>query len=196
MASVKSRKVPKDWEKYYSEMILSSDDFCARHLNQNYADLAGFAIAALCRKRPSPLQSGAQKSWVCAVLYALGQVNFLSDKSTQPSMTLAELCGHFGISSSTGGNKAKIVRTALGMDRFDHVWMLAGLLDSMPMAWLIEFDGFVLDARKLPRDLQQVLFQKGLIPYVHAAADGPADPESGVPASGQRADRVDLKPDD
>jgi hypothetical protein len=63
-----------------------SDKLClvAEHLNDEYAGLARSAIAALCRKRPSPLASGNLQTWGCAVLYALGQVNFLSDKSTTP----------------------------------------------------------------------------------------------------------------
>ena len=44
------------------------------------------ALAALCRKRPSPLVSGKPETWACAVLYALGQVNYLSDKASTPTM--------------------------------------------------------------------------------------------------------------
>jgi hypothetical protein len=50
-----------------------------------------------------------------AVLYALGQVNFLSDKSSRPHMAMADPCARFGIAPSTGGNKARIVRDALGI---------------------------------------------------------------------------------
>jgi hypothetical protein len=84
-----------------------TDRFCAEHLDREYADMARCAIAALCRKRPSPLTSGHPQTWACAVLYALGQINFLHDKSTTPYMAMADLCGHFGIAPSTGGNKAK-----------------------------------------------------------------------------------------
>ena len=45
--------------------------------------------AALCRKRPSPLASGQPRTWACAILYELGRVNFLSDRASQPYMTLA-----------------------------------------------------------------------------------------------------------
>ena len=47
--------------------------------------------------------------------YALGQVNFLSDKSSTPHMSMQELCAGFGVSPSTGNSKAKAVRTALGI---------------------------------------------------------------------------------
>ena len=40
--------------------------------------------AALTRKRPSPLESRRARSWAAGIVYALGQVNFLSDDSREP----------------------------------------------------------------------------------------------------------------
>jgi hypothetical protein len=111
--TTKSTKVPKGWEGIFAATAALTDRFCDEHLDREYADMARCAIAALCRKRPSPLTSGHQQTWACAVLYALGQINFLHDKSTTPYMAMADLCGHFGIASSTGGTKAKLVRKAL-----------------------------------------------------------------------------------
>ncbi len=163
----KSEKVPKGWEGFFAALTALTDRFCQEHLDEEYADLARQAIAALCRKRPSPLTSGHPQTWACAVLYALGQVNFLSDKATQPYMAMADLCGHFGIAASTGGNKAKLVRNALAMRQFDHRWTLPSRLANSPLAWLIEVDGLVVDARQLPVVMQEVAVQKGLIPFVY-----------------------------
>ena len=45
--------------------------------------------AALYRKRPSPLASGQVRcSWACDIVYVLGQVGSLSDKSIQPVMRM------------------------------------------------------------------------------------------------------------
>jgi len=163
----KSTKVPKGTEAFYAALTELTDHFCDEHLNGEYAELARYAIAALCRKRPCPLASGTPRSWACAVLYALGQVNFLSDKATDPTMAMADLCGHFGIASSTGGNKAKLVRKALGMGPFDHNWMLPSRMATQPLVWMIEVNGCVLDARQLPVEIQEVAVQKGLIPFVY-----------------------------
>ena len=54
MAAVKTDKVPKTMEGVYATLTHMTDAFCAAHLNQEYADLSRAAIAALCRKRPSP----------------------------------------------------------------------------------------------------------------------------------------------
>jgi len=72
MTNTRSTKVPKGWEEFYTALAGVTDRFCAEHLNDEYADLARSAIAALCRKRPSPLASGNLQTWGCAVLYALG----------------------------------------------------------------------------------------------------------------------------
>ena len=107
--------VPKTMAAHYQALVGLTDAFCSRHLNEGYAQLARRAAAALCRKRPSPVLSGQPESWACGILYALGQVNFLSDKSSTPHMSMQELCAGFGVSPSTGNSKAKAVRTALGI---------------------------------------------------------------------------------
>jgi len=167
MTMTKSTKVAKGWEGHFAALTGLTDRFCDEHLDREYADMARCAIAALCRKRPSPLTSGHQQTWACAVLYALGQINFLHDKSTTPYMSMADLCGHFGIAPSTGGNKAKLVRKALSMHPFDHNWTLPSRLGSSSLAWLIEVNGLVVDARQLPVAMQAVAVQKGLIPFVY-----------------------------
>ena len=167
MTNTRSTKVPKGWEEFYTALAGVTDRFCAEHLNDEYAGLARSAIAALCRKRPSPLASGNLQTWGCAVLYALGQVNFLSDKSTTPYMAMTELCAHFGIAPSTGGNKAKLVRKALGIRQFDHKWTLPSRLADSSLPWLIAVDGLVVDARHLPVAIQEVAVLKGLIPYLN-----------------------------
>jgi len=36
------------------------------------------------------------------------------------------------------------------------------------MVWNITYNGFIVDARMLSRDVQVVAYEKGLIPYVYA----------------------------
>ncbi len=161
-----STKVPKARQGLYREVTAVSDRFCLEHLNEEYAELARRAVAALCRKRSCPLLSGRPESWACAVVYALGQVNFLSDRASEPCMSMGDLCANFGVSASTGGSKAKTVRNLLGMRQWDHRWMLPSRWESTGPVWLVEVDGLAVDARWLPRQLQQIAFEKGLIPYV------------------------------
>src|SRR3712207_9453829 len=91
------KSVPKSMQAIHDAIVRLTDEFCAKHLNTEYRDLARAMTAALCRKRPSPLASGQPRTWACAIVYTLGQLNFLSDKSSQPHMAMAELCAAFGV---------------------------------------------------------------------------------------------------
>ena len=163
----KSTKVPKGWEESFAALTGLTDRFCDEHLDREYANMARYAIAGLCRKRPSPLISGNPRTWACAVLYAIGQINFLHDKSSSPYMAMADLCGHFGVAPSTGGNKAKLVRETLGIRQFDHNWTLPSRLMTSSSPWLIQLGGLVVDARQLPVEVQEIALQKGLISFIY-----------------------------
>lgn len=124
-------------------------------------------LAALCRKKPSPLITGRPNKWACAILYALGTINFLFDKSHEPFISAVDLAGAFKISKSNGGNKAKQVRDLLNMHRFDHHWCLPSRMDNS-FSWMITLNGFIADARTLSREIQEIAYEKDIIPYIYA----------------------------
>src|SRR4051812_41155228 len=78
-----STSVPKSMQATYEAITALIDAFCREHLNEDYRELARRMTAALCRKRPSPLASGQPRTWACGIVYVLGQINFLTDPSTQ-----------------------------------------------------------------------------------------------------------------
>jgi len=54
----------------------------------------------------------------------------------------------------------------LRINQFDFKWILPGKIDESPIAWMISVNGLVVDARFLPRPLQEEAYRKGLIPYL------------------------------
>ncbi len=172
MVKPRSESVPKALQAQYAAVVELTDTFCHRLLNEEYAALCRSAAAALARKRPSPLVRGRLEIWACALVYALGTVNFLFDRSQQPSLSAEELCGAFGVSKSSGANKAKLVRDLLGMSPFEATWLLPSRIAEDPMVWQIEVNGFIVDARHLPREFQEMAYRKGLIPYIPADRQG------------------------
>ena len=61
--------------------------------------------------------------------------------------------------------KAKKVRDALGLvGRLDPEFCRRELLDDHPLAWLVEVNGMLVDARWLPPELQAEARRRGLIP--------------------------------
>lgn len=181
------RSVPQAMAERYQALVGLTDAFCRQHLNEEYAALARRAAAGLCRKRPSPLLSGRIDAWACGVLYALGQANFLADKSAAPSMAMQDLCAGFGVAPGTGGGKAKVVRAALGIKRWDHRWLLPSRLESTPMVWMVQVDGLAVDVRRMSRAVQVAAHERGLIPYI--PADGPEGDGGARQAILERYDR-------
>lgn len=163
-----SLAVPETMKAHYNEIINLIESYCAAHLDEEYAQLGRLATAALGRKKPSPLTRGGVNTWACGIIYAVGFVNFLFDKSFAPYVTADELASAFGISKSTAGNKSKQIRELLKMHQFDHRWYVPSRLADSSMVWMIMVNGLIMDARTLPRDYQQIAYQKGLIPYVYA----------------------------
>jgi hypothetical protein len=51
------------------------------------------------------------------------------------------------------------------------------MIDKNPMAWLLGVNGFLVDARQLPPELQVQAWRQGLIPY--APAHTQTDPPTG-----------------
>ena len=81
-------------------------------------------------------------------------------------MRATELCAGFGVSQSTGSAKAKVVRDALGMGQMDPQWYRPSKMEDNPLAWMIMVDGFVVDVRRMSRTVQEIAYEKGLIPYI------------------------------
>ncbi len=122
--------------------------------------------AKLCRKKPSPLCSCTETVWACAIIHALGMVNFLYDKSRTTYVSNAELIEWFGVGQSTASGKSKQIREMFKISQLDHELMLPSIIGISPSVWYISVNGFIVDARKLPLEMQEVAFDKGLIPYI------------------------------
>ena len=162
----KPEKIPKQMQPIFDTITSLTDEVCRTSLNEEYAELASQMIAALCRKRPSPLASGRSNAWACGVLFALGFVNFLFDKSSAPHMSATDLCSAFCVSKSTGSAKGKVIRDIFNIMQCDPNWCLPSQLDSNPIAWMIQVNGLMVDARMMPREIQENAYRKGLIPYL------------------------------
>lgn len=144
-----------------------TDAFCQQKLDEEYRRTIREAVAALPRKRPSPLLRGTEKVWAAAAVHATGRVNFLDDPSQKPHCKPRAIYQSFGIAESTGQNKSKEIRDALGMDPFSPRWTLPSRLADN-MVWMLQVDGMVVEIRRAPVELQRLAFAKGLIPFVPA----------------------------
>jgi len=168
MPKKQAASIPGTVEPFYAAIVNLTDAVCGQHLNNEYAELARRLAVTLARKRPSPIVRGKPEIWACAIIYALGSVNFLFDKTQTPHMRADKLCAVFGVSQNSGANKARLIRDMLKMYPFDPRWCLPSKIDDNPFVWMVQVNGMVVDARRMPREIQVIAYKKGLIPYIPA----------------------------
>ena len=167
----KSLSVPEAMQARFAEITALTDALCREKLNDEYAQVCREMTATLARKRPSPLTTGPAKSWACGIVYTVGSVNFLFDKSQTPHLRPDELCAWFGLAKSTGGSRSNKIKQILDIGLMDAQWTLPSRMESNPMAWMVSVNGFIVDARSLARPLQEEAYRKGLIPYLPGEKD-------------------------
>jgi hypothetical protein len=144
------------------------DQFCKEYLNEEYAVLCRKLAEKLGRKRPSPLLHGSPHAWASGIVRAVGGVNFLHDKSQTPYMRSTDIDHYLGTSPSSGAAKLAAIRKMFKMYQLDPNWTLPSRLEDNPMVWMLQVNGFMVDVRHAPREVQEIAFNKGLIPYIPA----------------------------
>jgi hypothetical protein len=161
-----TERVPVVMQGKYDEIVALTDQFCHLHLNEEYLDLCRRMTAKLCRKRPSPVATGKINTWACGIVYSVGRINFLFDKSQLPHMRADSLCQHFGLSAKSGSAKSTTIMELLKSGQADPNWTLPSRMAENPMVWLIQVNGLIIDARYAPQEIQEEAFRLGLIPYL------------------------------
>lgn len=156
----------------HDEIVGIIDAFCREFLDDEYATLCRKLAGILARKRPSPLIRGKPESWASGIVRVIGWINFLNDPSQPHSMTIADIDKRIGVSEATGSAKATAIRKLVKVRPFDPEWTLPSRMDDNPLAWMIQVNGLLVDARRVPREIQEEAFRKGLIPYIPGDRSG------------------------
>jgi len=171
MSSAGQETVPESMREKSDAVMVIIAPICRDRLNGEYAALCRKMVVALSRKRPSPLAGGTARVWACAIIYAVGRINFLFDKSQDPHLSAVELCRFMEVSQASASAKSGLIMDLLSLMPMDPRWCLPSKLDDNPMAWMITVDGIVMDARQASREVQGEAFRLGLIPRLPGSDD-------------------------
>ncbi|KJU87401.1 hypothetical protein MBAV_000409 [Candidatus Magnetobacterium bavaricum] len=120
----KSEKIPKELEALYDRITELIDDYCRKHLNNDYAKLARNAVVALCCSESAPVAKGHINTWACAILYTLCSVNRLFEDEQELHINASDLCNDFEISINTALSKSGVVAEILQINDNDPIWCL------------------------------------------------------------------------
>jgi len=161
-------KVPVDLRPRVSEILAITDEVCVAHLDEEYRELCSVLVGRLARKRPSPLARGDVRIWAAGVIYAVGRVNFLFDRSQQPHLSADQLAQRVGVVKTTMANKAALIVKALNIGIFEPDLTRVAMLEQHPLTWMVMINGFIIDARTLPPEIQDDARRRGVIPDLEA----------------------------
>ena len=153
----------------FEEVTGLTDSFCEAHLNEDYKELCRELADELIMEDEPAIMRGRVDIWAAAIVTVIGYVNFLNDKEQTPHMQNKQIAELFGVSVSSMQNRARQIRVLFDIDRFDPAWALPNLAEKDPRLWMVDINGFRVDARSCSRDQQEEFFSRGLIPWVPAA---------------------------
>jgi hypothetical protein len=131
-------RIPRAMRPRVAAIVAITDELCGACLDREYAELGRELVARLARKRPSPLARGDVRIWAAGALYALGQINFLFDRSQQPHLTADQLAGELAVVKTTMANKATTIRRTLDLGYYEPGLTRQSLYHDPPFAWIVQ----------------------------------------------------------
>lgn len=139
------------------QLLELTGTFSAQKLNDNYYELCEKLIKKMGRKRDVPFKRGNISIWAAAVVYALGSINFLFDKETDPHVTTKEISDFFDTKNSTVSNKAKQIKDMFNLTIFDNEFATDEMQESNPFNNIVMVDGLIVPLSSIPLDLQDMV---------------------------------------
>ena len=147
-------------EEKMHELIKMTTGFCETYLDTDYKQLCENLIKKMSRKRNIPFFSGRLEIWSAAVVYAIGSINFLFDKSFKPYAAAEDICRYFGTTKSTTSQKAKVIRDMFGLRFWDKEFSTAHMKETDPFSDRVMVNGLIVDKKFLPPEIQKMMDDK------------------------------------
>jgi len=125
---------------------------CKAGIDEEYYFLGLLLLEKLARKRPSPILAGNAPAWAAGILFTLGKINFLFDKSSQPFISRDDLAGVCGVKKSSAADKGKLIRNMFNMSYWDSRFSTRRMQERNPLAGLVMTNnGFIVNINSLLR---------------------------------------------
>ena len=109
--------------------------YCKEKLNKDYQKICLKLYNDVISFDPDLLKRGKDEIWAASIVWAIGGINFLNDKYSEPYASLKDVCDYFGCNTSTVGQKASKIKELLDIDWISEEYLIEGspiydLLDS------------------------------------------------------------------
>lgn len=143
-----------------NQLLEMTDSFCDSHLDEDYKRLCVKLIEKMSRKRNVPFLSGRIEIWASAIIYALGSINFLFDRSFEPYVCADDICDYFRSNKSTVSQKAKVIRDMFRMQYYDDNFSTTVMMEKNPFDKLVVVNGLVVPINSLPPEILDLILEE------------------------------------
>ncbi|MBE6062218.1 MAG: hypothetical protein E7207_01330 [Clostridium butyricum] len=109
----------------YEEVIEKINAFSDEYLNEEYKNICMEATKLIFLNNETIVKKGKSYSWAAGIVHAIGSVNGLFDSKAEPYIKALDLYKEFGVSSSTGLNKSKEVKSLLEISEDNNKWIIS-----------------------------------------------------------------------
>ena len=118
-----SQEVPEHLRWAFRQIAQQTAQFCDDYLAAEDADICRRIAKELCQIPESPLISGRDVTWACAIVHALCSVNDLFDVSRSPYVSAGKIAEYFRLSVTTMQGKSKQIRQLLNLSTKALKWL-------------------------------------------------------------------------
>lgn len=95
-------------------------------------------------------------------------MNFLFDRSQEPYLSADQLAHHVGVVKTTMANKAALIVKTLNLGIYEPGLTRLAMLERHPLTWMVMVNGFIVDVRTLPPEIQDEARRRGVVPDLEA----------------------------
>lgn len=144
-------------EQKKEQIIELASTFCDKKLNEEYRQLCIELIMTLGDMPAMPLLRGKEQIWAAAVVYTVGNLNFLFDKSSEPHIPSSDIFDHFETKNSTVSAKSRMICDMLDLHRLDNRFATQSMIAWNPLNTLVMVDDMIVPIESLPAEIQEMV---------------------------------------
>jgi hypothetical protein len=132
-------------EKKIVDLVTS---FCHEKLDEEYIDLCSDLMEEYDAVEENVFHRGKPEIWASAIIYAIGSINFLFDKNTEPYVSIDDITNYFGTKKSTITNKGRVIKDDLDIFIFDPDFSREEILENNSFDKYEIVNGFIVPKEK------------------------------------------------
>jgi hypothetical protein len=131
--------------------------FCAEKLNDEYVEIAERLIAKLARKRINPMEVGKSEVWAAGIIHALGTINELFNKSSEPHARVEDVNAFFKTNESLTVERSRQIQEILNLGCWNDEFSIHKMRLTNPFNKLVFVNGFLVPLDSLPPEYLDTL---------------------------------------